>query len=119
MLKIDITGENQVIFRNEKDGRVFYNTSLSKKDVNGNWENGNIQIQFKKGVEVENKAKINIKNAWLTFYKSQDGKTVPYIFCNEFSAESEQSDSKIKFEEGHKDEKWDACDEISDDDLPF
>ena len=85
MLKINITGENQVIFRNEKNGNVFYTTSLSKKDAQGEWENGNILIKFPKGTEIENKAKINIKNAWLSFWKSQDKKTNVFIFCNEFS----------------------------------
>lgn len=84
MLKINITGENQVIFRNEKNGNVFYTTSLSKKDMDGEWENGNILIKFPKDTEIENKAKINIEHAWLSFWKSQDKKTNVFIFCNKF-----------------------------------
>ncbi len=84
MLRINITGENQVIFRNEKNGKVFYVTSLSKKDAERKWENGNILIRFPKDVDIPNQTKINIKNAWLSFWKTQDKKTVVFIFCNEF-----------------------------------
>lgn len=109
MLKANITGENQVIFRNEKDGKVFYVTSLSKKDAEGKWENGNIVIRFPKGVDIPNKTKINIKNAWLSFWKTQDKKTVVFIFCNEF-----------EFSEGQPEDGFYPIDEnIEDSDLPW
>ncbi len=117
MLKINITGENQVIFRNEKNENVFYTTSLSKKDVNGQWENGNILIKFPKDTEIENKAKINIKNAWLSFWKSQDKKTNVFIFCNEFEMSDGQA---VKPDASAPSDGFYPIDEsVNDDDLPF
>jgi len=72
-----------MIFRNEYDGNVYYKTSLSKKDINGNYINGYIQCKFKKGVEIENKTNIYIKKAFLSFYNKNDA-TIPYIFISEF-----------------------------------
>lgn len=86
---MNITNDKPVmVFKNEYNGKVFYNMGLSRKDLDGNWENGSIGVQFKKGVSLNNQTKIIIKNAWLTFYK-KDKITVPYIFINEFEVENE------------------------------
>lgn len=81
-MSIKITGENVTIFKNEKG---MYSTGISNKLLDGTYENAYIQVQFKKGVELENKTKINITNAFLTFWKSQDGKPIFKIMVLEFS----------------------------------
>ncbi len=83
MLKTYIEGET-MIFRKDFNDRAIYSTTLSKKNKDGEWENGFIPVQFRKDVFLHNKTKINIKNAWLTFYKDKENKTVLYIFVNEF-----------------------------------
>ena len=83
MIKTTVEGDCMV-FRKDFDGRATYSTTLSKKNIDGEWENGYIPIQFKKGVELANKTRITITNGWLSFYKTKDNKTVPYIFCLEF-----------------------------------
>ena len=56
-----------MIFRNVFDSGISYSTTISHKNV-----------------DVENKQKILIKDAWLDFYQSKDGKNVFYIFVNDF-----------------------------------
>ena len=83
MLKSVITGETFVnAFENEYGKR--YSMTISKKNPDGNWENGYINAQFKKGVDLASGSKINIKNGWLSCYKSKDNKYVPFVFVNDF-----------------------------------
>ena len=72
-----------MIFKTVNDGKTFYNLGLSRKDAEGNYINGYINCRFKKDVELEDKTKIMIKKAFLTFYL-KDKITVPYIFISEF-----------------------------------
>ena len=83
MLQSSFTGE-AMVFVNEHNGRRFYKIGISKKMQDGNYQNGYIDVQFKKDIIVENKTKINVKSAWLTFYMNKENITVPYIFINEF-----------------------------------
>ena len=83
MLQSSFNGE-VMVFVNEHNGRKFYKVGISKKMQDGNYQNGYVDVQFKKDIILENKAKINIKSAWLTFYMNKENITVPYIFINEF-----------------------------------
>lgn len=49
------------VFKNEHG---FYSIGISSKDKDGNWIKGYIDVLFKKGVELENKTEIVIKNAF-------------------------------------------------------
>ena len=119
-----------IIFRNEYNGRISYQTSLSKKDKDGNYVNGYMPIQFKNGVEFNNQQKIYIKDAWLSFYnieRENNGKknvtTHPYIFVNEFETVEETiNNSKVDFENTIEEDPYvdfGNSFEISDEDLPF
>lgn len=77
-----------MIFKREYQGNTFYSLGLSKKDANNNYTNGYMPCQFKRGVELEDKTKIYIKSAWLSFYL-KDKETKPYIFINEFETVGE------------------------------
>lgn len=72
-----------MIFKKGNQYGTFYTVGMSKKDRDGNYINGYMPCQFKLGVSVEDKTKIYIKSAWLTFYL-KDKETKPYIFINEF-----------------------------------
>ena len=66
-----------------------YFTRLSRRNIKDEWENGFFYIKFKKGVTIENKSKIKLKDSWLTFYKVKDKetnveRTVWYVYVNEF-----------------------------------
>lgn len=72
-----------MIFRNEFDSGISYSTTISHKNIDGEYENAFINVRFK-NVDVENKQRIIVKNAWLDFYQSKDGKNVFYLFINDF-----------------------------------
>lgn len=86
MIKTEVTGKAR-IYRKEYNGKVFFETQLSKKDKEGEWTNGYIGIQFKKGVDIADKTDIEITKGWIDFYVNKDKKTVPFIFCLEFAGE--------------------------------
>jgi hypothetical protein len=62
-----ITGET-MIFKND----IGYSTSISNKKEDGTYENMSISVNFRKGVELENKTKINITDGFLSFYKTKN-----------------------------------------------
>lgn len=90
MLNSNFTGE-VMIFMNEREGRKSYSMGISKKKQDGSYENGFMPVQFKKDVTLNNKTKIEIKKAWLSFYKTTEGnRTVPFIFIDDFTVTEER-----------------------------
>ena len=85
------------IFRYDGQYGASYSIGMAKKKQDGSYENGYMPCKFKKDIELENKTKIKIKNAWLTF-NVKDKKTYPYIFINSFDiiGEQEKQDSLDK-----------------------
>ncbi len=65
---MQITG-NTMIYNN---GKGYY-TSIGNKNTDGTYENMFISVNFKKGIELPNKTKINVKNGFMSFYKTKDG----------------------------------------------
>ena len=110
-----VSNKEEMIFKNEYNDKPYYTIGLSKKDKDGNYINGYMNVSFKKGVELENKTKIRIKSAWLDFYK-KDIKTIPIIFVNEF--EIVKNDPFKEFGESIKTEVKESV-KIEDSDLPF
>ena len=119
----------RMIFAREHDGRKYYKVGVSKKLANGKYENGYIDIQFKQGVEFENQTRIYLKNAFLTFYKSKDKATIPYIFVMDYEVAEEQIEHNKETDVAKKETKDGFADfgrevamsevEITDEDLPF
>ncbi len=118
-----------MIFQKEYNGKKYYKLGLSRKLQNGEYENGYIDIQFKQNIEIENKERIYLKNAFLTFYKSKDKATIPYIFVMNFermedaiehSKETDivKQETKDGFADLGKEVRLDEI-EITDEDLPF
>ena len=103
--------KDRMIFRKDNDFGTFYTMGLSKKLEDGNYQNGYIDVRFKKDVKLSNKTKINIKEAWLSFYlKEENGykTTKPYIFVNDFEV----------VEEGETPSEYEQI-EVDIDELPF
>lgn len=90
-----INGENVMIFKNE-NGR--YTTSISNKKEDGSYENAYLQVQFRKGVELESKTKINIKDGFLTFFRTQEGNIVYKIVVLDFEQDGEVKEPEVGFE---------------------
>jgi hypothetical protein len=84
---LTVTGETKV-YRQDKTsqaGNAYtqYSLGVASKDKDGNWVNGFLECQFKKGVEVANKAKIKINNAFYTV-SEYNGKKQYKIFVMDF-----------------------------------
>ena len=66
---MNISGEARIL----KDDRGIYKTTLATKVIDENGEEKTIftkvNVGFKKGVELKNKTKINIKDGFLTFFR--------------------------------------------------
>ncbi len=111
-----------IIYRKEYKDNVFYNMSLAKKEQDGKYTYGYMPCQFKKGVEIEDKTKIYIKKAYLTFYV-KDKTTHPYIFISEYElVENVIKEAKNPYEEMSVKVESDIGEQISldeDADLPF
>lgn len=101
-----------MVFKKEYNGKPLYSIGISKKNINGEYTNGYVPVQFKSNVEVDNQTKIYIENAWLTFYIDKNNKTIPYIFINEFR--EVQEESLASYQSVKQDEIV-----LTDDDLPF
>ena len=116
-------GKIVMVFCKEFDDKKIYSIGLSKKNKNGGYDNGFMSVRFKKGVEVGNKTRIKIKDAWLSF-NTNEGKTFPYIFINDYEVISEPNPEKKEsnpyedFGNSIKTEVQEQI-EITDDDLPF
>lgn len=76
------------VIAKERNGYTFYSLMVSSKDKNGEWVNGFIDCTFKKGVSVNNKAKIIIKDAFYTVSKYND-KTYTKLMIMDFSVVDE------------------------------
>lgn len=88
-LKVLTDGKPVTVYRKDRttqSGSTFttYTLGISSKDKDGNWVNGYIDCQFKKGVNLYNKAKIDITNSFFTVSDYQ-GKKYNKLFVMEFS----------------------------------
>ena len=85
-----LTGQT-TIYRKDFDGRPAYSTSVSKKKEDGTWTSVFIPVSFRKGIEVGNKTKVDVKDGWLNCYEGKNG-VVLTIFINEFTSEEKAPD---------------------------
>ena len=87
-LKVTTDGKPVTIYRKDKttsSGKTFatYSIAVSSKDKDGNWTNGYLDCAFKKDVELNNKAKINITNSFYTV-NEYNGKKYLKLFIMAF-----------------------------------
>ncbi len=119
------------VFRNDYNQYTFYKLGISKKDTTGKWVNGYIKCKFKKDTVLENKTRIYIKNAWLSF-DLKEKETIPFIFISEFetvdttieSSKSSATNLQVSTNENSKVAEDPFASfgneiEIRDEDLPF
>lgn len=108
---MNITGKTMV-FKND----YGYSCTISKKNQDGNYDRMYLQIQLPKDVELENKTMIEIKNGFLSFFKTKDGLSKIKIVVMEFTTDEEQKYIQEERQAIQNEENY----EISqDDDLPF
>ena len=123
-----ITEQSYTVFRNDYNQYTFYKLGISKRDATGKWINGYIRCKFKKDVVVENKTRIYLKKAWLSF-DLKEKETMPFIFISEFETIDETIENSKKSAEKSAEEPQRTAEDpfkdfgeeitLSDDDLPF
>ena len=110
-----IEEKEKVIYKSTINDKVSYAIGLSKKKEDGTFDLGYLPCRFKKDVNLENKTKIKIKQAWLDFFK-KDKKTYIYAFINDFEIVKE-----VQKDQEKSVDKWYAGKDVEIDDsmLPF
>ena len=101
-LKTVTDGKAVTVYRKDRDtqnGGKFttYCIGIASKDKEGNWVNGFLDCQFKKGVEVNNKAKIEIANSFYTV-NEYNGKKYTKLFILDFTV-TEDGEAPVSQEE--------------------
>ena len=125
------------IFKNDKG---IYKLPITNKEIQENGEEKTIYMQinvgFRKGVEVKNKTKINIKDGFLTFFKIDSGevteggkpifKKFPKVMVMDFDVIEEGTD-EVYHSKDYSNKQHSFSDDAfggyysdnSDDELPF
>lgn len=93
-----ISDKAEMVFRTDYNGKPSYSIGLSKKNKEGNYVNGYIRAYFKKGVEINHKSKIKIKDGWVDFYR-EGNKTIPTVFVNDYELLEDSGNSNENIEE--------------------
>ena len=119
-LKITTDGKPVTVYRQDKTTQsgvsyTQYSLGVASKDKDGNWVNGFLDCQFKKGVEVANKAKININNSFYTV-NEYNGKKYLKLFVLDFEM-AEQGEAPQN--NGNGTEWMNIPDNLPDDSFPF
>lgn len=85
-LTVKTDDKGVTVFATEKEGQngkfKLYSIGVSSKDSNNNWVSGYVSCRFKKGVEVANKSKIKINNAFYVVNKSNGKSYVSLMITN-------------------------------------
>ena len=88
-LKVITDDKPVVVYRQDKtssNGAAYtqYSIGVSSKNASGEWVNGFIECQFKKGVNIANKSKISISNSFYTVTE-YNGKKYYKLFIMDFN----------------------------------
>lgn len=110
---ININGNKIVIFKNEKGQ---YSTSISNKKEDGSYENMYITVNMPRGVEVENKTRIEITKGFLSFYKTKEGLPKLKIVVQKFKTQEDIDNAEEQYA---KEEREAIQNEDTYEDLPF
>lgn len=113
------TDNTYTIYRNEFENRIAYSTRINRKMKNGSYDSAFIPVQFKQNEDIKDRTKLVIKEGWITFFKTKEGKTIFYIFINKYNI----VEDKEKEDYGNIKTETSALSsldvEITDEDLPF
>ena len=131
-MSIDVRGEIRIL----KDERGVYKTTLVSKDFDENGEEIKIFMQinvgFKKGVELKNKSKIEITEGFISFFRmkskenDENGEVIyrkyPKLIVLDFKLIEDGIDEPFQYTKTNnkKDNTFNYSDfDVNADDLPF
>ena len=126
-------GNNKSILTIYKDEQGKYKTYIKGTEAQEDGEIKNIfmskKVQFKKGIEVKNRSKIEVTKGWINCYRiktdelTEDGKpTYKYFdkyFISEFNLLEDGVDEPVKTKQKTQSKQEDFSFAIDDSDLPF
>lgn len=100
------------IFKKEVNGKELYSTSISNKNMEGQWDKMYLSVQLPKNTILENNTDINITKGFLSFYKTNEGLPKIKVVIQEFQTKEEMEERQaIASEEFYQDNQ--------NQDLPF
>lgn len=86
---MNITSKDTMIFVKEDEKGKHYRAGLSTKKQDGTYDRAYIDVRIPKGIDIEDKTKINITKGFLSFYNYKDKEdkkhTIWYIVIQEFT----------------------------------
>lgn len=115
-----VSGE-VLLFKND----FGYSASISNKKQDGTYEYMNYVVQFRRddmdAQKIPNKTKINIKDGFLTFYKStgNEKKLKVVVLDYEILGEGAPQNKNEEYEDPFPMESGEIFGTVDDDDLPF
>lgn len=126
-------GNDKSILTIYKDEQGKYKTYIKGAETQEDGEIKNIfmskKVQFKKGIEVKNRSKIEVTKGWINCYRiktdelTEDGKpTYKYFdkyFISEFNLLEDGVDEPVKTKQKTQSKQEDFSFAIDDSDLPF
>ena len=126
-------GNDKSILTIYKDEQGKYKTYIKGAETQENGEVKDIfmskKVQFKKGIEVKNRSKIEVTKGWINCYRiktdelTEDGKpTYKYFdkyFISEFNLLEDGVDEPVKTKQKTQSKQEDFSFAIDDTDLPF
>lgn len=85
------------VYRKDYGDTKLYSVQLSNKLLDGSYDNAFIPVKFKSGVEIEDRADIEILNWFPTFYRKQNGDVVIQMMITDFKQEGKiEKNEEIK-----------------------
>lgn len=99
------------IFKKEINGKELYSTTISNKNLEGQWDKMYLSVQLPRNVVLENGTDINITKGFLSFYKTNEDLPKIKIVIQEFQTKEEIEEREAIINEQNYN--------INDDDLPF
>ena len=111
---MNINGKNAMVFKNEKDGRVWFNISDGSKNVDGTYTNYNWNARFPKHNEPIHKSKINYEG-FMSYYKKDENTTYATLQIMDWNYVEKPSNDVRQDDDFFAESSID----IDDSDLPF
>lgn len=80
----------------ERKGKRWYSTNISHRNMQGDWENTSVYMQFAggQGEELKNKAEIEVTKGFISMYKDGNGEGKLKFIIQEYK-ETREEEGKI------------------------
>ena len=85
---MNIIGKTR-IYTKDFNGKKLYSTGINRKEEDGTYKNMYVSVQFRQGIEIEDKTDINITNGFLSFYETKEGLSKIKAVILDFEKEEE------------------------------